>query len=98
VGALGGGLDAGASTQEPLRETHNAYSEHPIPDQPFSGRRGQGRARALFARGPRLGAAFRGGNPSSEKHERFGSTDRALLAVADVFAIEAEPGYAELHV
>ena len=55
------------------------------------------RARALFARGPRLGTAFGGGDPSSEKHECFGSTDRALLAVVDVLAIEAEPGYAQLH-
>ena len=55
------------------------------------------RSRALFARGARLGAPFGGGHPSSEKHECFGSADRALLAVVDVLAIEAEPGYAELH-
>jgi hypothetical protein len=98
VGTFGSRLDTGAATQEPLSQPDDAHAEHPVADQFLPGRGRQLRPRPLFARGSRLCAALGGGHPSREKDERLGSTDRALLAVVNVFAIEAEPGYAELHV
>jgi hypothetical protein len=45
----------------------------------------------------RLVPPFRRRNPAGQEGKRFGGADGTLLAVVNVFAIEAEPGYSKLH-